>query len=412
MSVRRYYQDAFTTTFSATIIEKIMRGDQVAVSLDQTYFYPTSGGQPADRGKISGAQVVDVFIRESDSAIFHVLDRDLTTPGPLSATIDWTRRFDHMQQHTGQHILSQAFIRSAEAETVGFHLSDSSVTIDLDSASLTDEQVGAAEALANQIVWENRPVHVRFASQAEARTLPLRKIPETSSEQLRLVEIDNFDLTACGGTHVVATGSVGLIKLLKAERRGEKMRVEFCCGRRAWQDYSQKQRVVGELMAEFTTGAEQLTEAVRRLRAEATQAQRALKKAQAERQQLEILRLVANGKRVGDTTLVAQVFSPDEAADLKGLAVQLSQQADVLALLGLAGPKTQLVFARGADVPADMKQLLRLAFAELGQGGGGGSETFAQGGGGATTVEQVWRALAAVETAVFPAHHLTGANPT
>lgn len=411
MSVRRYYHDAFTTTFSATATEKIIQGEQVLITLDQTYFYPTSGGQPADTGQLGKAQVLDVFIRESDGAILHRLDHDIATEGPLLAQVNWARRFDHMQQHTGQHILSQAFIRTAQAETVGFHLGDSSVTIDLDQIHLTADQIRAAETLANQIIWENRPVLIQFSSQAEARTLPLRKIPANSSELLRLIEIVDFDLTACGGTHVAATGSVGLIKLLKTERRGEKLRVEFCCGRRAWQDYAQKQRIVTDLMAEFTTGAEQVAEAVRRLRAEASQMQRTLKKTQAAQQQLMAQRLVATGKQVGDWTVVTQLFGPDDETDLKGLAAQLSQQANVLALLGMAGPKSQLVFARGAAAPADMKQLLRLAFSELGQGGGGGSAAFAQGGGGAATIEQVRQALAAAETAVLPSLHPPTPDP-
>jgi alanyl-tRNA synthetase len=402
MSVRRYYQDAFTTTFAATVIEKTKKGDQVAVSLDQTYFYPNSGGQPADRGEIGGARVLDVFIREADGAIFHLLERDPANSGPLQAQIDWTRRFDHMQQHTGQHILSQAFIRMADAETIGFHLSDNSVTIDLDRANLTEEQIAAAETLANAIIWENRPVLIHFVSQEDARHLPLRKLPEATSAQLRLIEIEEFDLTACGGTHVAATGSVGLIKLLKTERRGEKLRVEFVCGRRAWEDYGLRQRVVGELMAEFTTGAEQLTEAVRRLRVEATQMQRALKKARAERQQFEALRLVQEGRRVGDIIVITQVYQPEDEADLPGLARQMNQRDGCLALLGLAGSKTQLVFTRSPDAPGDMRQVLRAAFSALGQGGGGGSETFAQGGGGPATTEEVWQALTAAETAVFP----------
>jgi alanyl-tRNA synthetase len=402
MSVRRYYQDAFTTSFSATVTEKMIQGEQTAVCLDHTYFYPTSGGQPADRGSIGGAQVLDVFIREADGAVCHLLDRDVPLLTPLTCQLDWARRFDHMQQHTGQHLLSQAFIRIAEAETVGFHLSDNSVTIDLDTADLPDEQLAAAEQLANQIVWENRPIYIHFVSREEASRLPLRKLPEKSSEQLRLIEIADFDLTACGGTHVAATGGVGLIKILKTEKRGGKLRVEFCCGQRAWQDYGQKQRVVGELMTEFTTGADQLADAVRRLRDEAAQTQRALKKAQAERLQLVAERLFAEGRPLGDFLLVSQVFSPEDEVDLKGLAVQLGQRPGVVALLGLTGAKTQLAFARGAGASADMKQLLRSAFAELGHGGGGGSEAFAQGGGGVATAEQVWRAIKVAETAVFP----------
>lgn len=400
---RRYYQDAYTTTFSATVVEQISSGDRVAVRLEHTYFYPTSGGQPADHGQIGSVPVEDVFIREADGAIFHTLARNVPVGEPLPAEIDWPRRFDHMQQHTGQHILSQAFVRVAEAATIGFHLSDNNVTIDLDTAVLTPAQITAAEALANQIVWENRPIQIRFVTLAEAQTLPLRKIPESDNDQLRLIDITDFDLTACGGTHVGATGGVGLIKIIRAEKRGDKTRIEFCCGQRALQDYEQKQQIVSALTAEFTTGAPLLVDAIQRLRADNKQAQRALKKAHMQRQNLEIERLLAASTAVGHLNIITHVFTPEDDLDIKSLAAQLAQREGVIALLGLAGPKTQLVFARADGLPGHMQQLLQLAWQTLGGGGGGGSAAFAQGGGPAATAAQVEQVLTTAKTAVMDA---------
>lgn len=405
MSARRYYQDAYTTTFSSKIIEKSIEADQAAIVLENTYFYPTSGGQPADRGMMNGLAVQDVTIRETDGAIMHWLDgaasRRLAVGEEVTAVIDWPRRFDHMQQHTGQHILSQAFIRLAEAETVGFHLSDNNVTIDLDTADLSETQLDAAERLANQVVWENHPVRVRFVSRAEAQTLPIRKIPDKNGAELRLVDIENFDLTACGGTHVAQTGAVGLIKIVKTEKRNNKLRIEFVCGGRAWEDYGRKHQLTTALAAEFTTGTDQLLESVLRLREEAKESQRALKKEQAERQRLAAENMLVSGQKLGELTIVNHTFDPQDTTNLKLLASQLTQHAGVIVLLGLAGEKSQLVFARAQDAPGNMKQLLSVAFGVLGQGGGGGSATFAQGGGPAATAEQLQQALHAAQTAVI-----------
>ncbi|MCB8988163.1 MAG: alanyl-tRNA editing protein [Ardenticatenaceae bacterium] len=405
MSARLYYQDAYTTTFSTRIVEKLIEADRVAIILDHTYFYPTSGGQPADRGTISHAPVLDVAIREADGAILHWLPAEsgsrFAVGEEVTAVIDWPRRFDHMQQHTGQHILSQAFIRLAEAETIGFHLSENNVTIDLDTTDLTAVQLDAAEQLANQIVWENRPIRVRFVSREEAHALPIRKIPEKNGDELRLIDIQDFDLTACGGTHVAQTGAVGLIKIVKTEKRNEKLRVEFMCGQRAWQDYGRKHQITTALAAEFTTGTDQLLDSVQRLREEIKDTQRALKKEQNERQRLTAVSLLAKGQRLGKLTLVSHAFDAHESVTLKSLASELTQSDGVIVLLGLAGAKTQLAFARSQDAPGDMKQLLSVAFGVLGQGGGGGSAQFAQGGGPAASTEELQRAIEAAQTAVI-----------
>ena len=233
MSERAYYWDSYTVEFAAEVVEMTAIAGRPAVRLSLTYFYPTSGGQPNDTGILKQgeqvARVVDVVVRESDEAVLHVLDAAIA-PGMATGEIDWPRRFDHMQQHTGQHILSQAFIRVAEAETIGFHLSGQSVTIDLDRVELTVEEVRAAEQLANEVVGQNRPVRASEVAREAATGLPLRKLPPGRDGKLRLVDIEGFDLTACGGTHVAGTAEVGLVKVLKTERRGAATRVEFVCG--------------------------------------------------------------------------------------------------------------------------------------------------------------------------------------
>jgi alanyl-tRNA synthetase len=326
--------------------------------------------------------VVDVLVRERDEVILHVLEQPL--PGSEAGVvgeIDWDRRFDHMQQHTGQHILSQAFIRVADAHTIGFHLSDESVTIDLNVDALTPEQLAQAETLANQIVWENRPIHIQMVTLEEARQMPLRKLPPAPNGKLRLIEIEDFDLTACGGTHVARTGAVGLIKLIKTERIRGQARIEFTCGGRALADYGRKNETVQQLMANLTTSQDDLAVAVARLQQENKQARRTLKKMKTAVLQAEAERLLSAGQKQAGFTLITHVFDESDNVDLRVLGSQLTRQSQVVALLGVAGKKSQLLFTRSDDAPGDMNALLQSALQELGQGGGGGTAVAAQGGG-------------------------------
>jgi alanyl-tRNA synthetase len=392
MNQRAYYFDSYTVQFEATVIERLLIDDQPVVVLDNTFFYPTSGGQPCDLGKLSEAAVIDVLIRPEDGAVLHYLDRELAGD-QVTATINWQRRFDHMQHHTGQHILSQAFIQVADAHTIGFHLSDASVTIDLDKRKLSVDDIVDVELLANEIVWQNRPVIAREVAMDEARKLPLRKIPPTQNGNLRLIDIQDFDLTACGGTHVTRTGEVGLIKVIKQERRGEKQRIEFRCGNRALSDYKEKNRIVAELTTRLTTGASELDAAVERLQDENKQARRKLKKQQTDLSRLEASNFINQALHIGDLVIVTQVFSDRDPVQVKALSNQLIRHDDVIALLGVAGKHSHLIFSRSFNAPGQMNSLLRSALRVLGSNSGGGSDTFAQGVGPAVDAMIVQQAV-------------------
>jgi alanyl-tRNA synthetase len=400
MSNRRYYEDAYTTQFKAIVVEKIIEDNRYGLILDETYFYPESGGQPSDWGKINGRSVTHVSIRESDEAVVHWLDGDIGKIAEVTAVIDWPRRFDHMQQHTGQHILSQAFIQIAEAETVGFHLTQNVMTIDLDRTDMSAAEIAAVEQCANQAVWENHQVTVRFVTQEDVASLPLRKVPPVRNGRLRLIDIENYDLTACGGTHVGQTGSVGLIKIIKQEKRGEKTRIEFCCGGRALQDYAQKHTIVTDLTTELTTGATEIIQSISKIRQENKEAQRTIKKQKEALMAVEAQQYIANGTQIGAVTIVKQTFA-DDPIDLRSLAAQLVKQENIILLFGQAGKRTQLIFSRSDNVIGDMNQLLKIALAHLGDGGGGGSPNFAQGGGPAHSSQEVADALDAAQSALI-----------
>ncbi|MDX1614315.1 MAG: DHHA1 domain-containing protein [Candidatus Promineifilaceae bacterium] len=393
---RAYHFDAYTIQFRAQIIDKGSVNGQPMVVLDRTYFYPTSGGQPHDLGRINGSQVVDVFIRPQDKAIVHVLQEPLQGQTAVGE-IQWQRRFDHMQQHTGQHILSQAFIETLNAETIGFHLGQAASTIDLNVADLDEKQQRRAEELANRVIWENRPIHIRLVDRAELGTVSLRKIPGLDEDELRLVEISDFDLTACGGTHVAATGEIGQIKLTGVERRGSNVRVAFLCGMRALADYQIKNNVVAALGAELTTGITELVSSVVGLQDELKHVRQQHRRLLNQLAKLEAERMLnqASTQDASGATVIVQVYEEQDRKRpaIRALANALTSHDEVTALLAMAGPSAYLVFARSDNAAGDMNRLLQRAFNTLGSGRGGGSQSFAQGGGTAATKSQLERAL-------------------
>ncbi len=388
---RLYYHNAYLKTFGAHIIERIAHAGQPAVVLDQTALYPTGGGQPHDTGKLNSVQVTDVIEREADGAVLHLLAGELGD-NQVNGEIDWIRRFDHMQQHSGQHILSQAFIQIAQAETVGFHLGQDNVTIDLDHADLSPATIQQVEDMANQIVFEDRPVTARFVTPGELEHLPLRKPPKAERD-IRVVQIEGFDWSACGGTHVSSAGQIGLIKIIRLERRGKETRVEFCCGQRALADYDRKNEMLAQVAAGLSVGYWELDKAVSRLLAENKEARKKLAEAEGKLMLYEASELAAQAQEAGPFKLVAHAWAERDAAALRLMAKKIIEQPKRIALLGSGGAeRSALVFARSPDVEADMAAWLRQAASRLGGKGGGQSE-LAQGGSGPASIEQVQAAL-------------------
>ncbi len=384
MTQRLYYDDAYQQEFQAQVLEKVAVDDGLGLILDKTCFYPTSGGQPHDQGTLNGIPVSEVFEREDDGAVVHVVSD--VAEGPtleegrtVHGQIDWERRFDHMQQHTGQHILSQAFLRLLDAETVGFHLGAQTSTIDVDKAPLVTAQLDEVENLANAIVFADRPVRTYFIEQDHAQDLTLRKQPKVTGA-IRIVEIEGFDLSPCGGTHVKAAGEVGPIVITRSERRGAETRVEFLCGRRALADYRRQRRIVGELANRFSVGDWGVVEAVNRLVEEAKRHRKELNAAKDQLLDYEAARLWAEAEEHDGLRIVKAILSEGDGETLKGLARRLAKKESCVALLGLKSEKTLLVFARSPDLPHDMSALLKRTCQVVG-GGGGGHPDMAQGGG-------------------------------
>ncbi|MDZ4765829.1 MAG: DHHA1 domain-containing protein [Chloroflexota bacterium] len=391
-SDRAYYDDSYTARFTARILERFTHAGRPAVVLDRTYFYPTGGGQPNDLGLIDGAAVVDVLAREGDKAVVHVLERDIASDDPV-CEINWARRFDYMQHHTGQHILTQAFVQTVNAQTVGFHLSVDTVTIDLDKIGLSDAQIAAAEDEANRIVVENHPVMARIIDRSDMDGVRARRIPEKLlTAGLRIIDIDGYDVTACGGTHVRTTGEIGMIKVVRVEKRGDKARIEFKCGGRALRDYRLKTDVLTRIAAALTVGTADTADAVIRLQDEYKTIGRALKTASTQLIEAEAHKILLETPVIDGVRIVKHVYRERDAGDLKLLASYLVAAEGVIGLLGLVGDKSLLVFARSANLTHDMNALLKVALATFG-GRGGGQPNLAQGGGVPASVETIIGAL-------------------
>jgi alanyl-tRNA synthetase len=394
MTERLYYADAYLRTFQARVVDRLEMAGRPAVVLDRTAFYPEGGGQPADRGTLNRVDVVDVQTRETDGAVLHFLSVALAED-EVAGVVDQARRFDLMQQHTGQHILSQSFMHTAQAETVAFHLNPDpqtgALTIDLNRIALTPQEIDRTEDFANTIVYENRPVSARFMSQEELPALPLRKPPAVEGA-IRIVEIQGFDWSACGGTHVARTGEVGVIKIVKVEKRNPETRIEFRCGQRALLDYRRKHQLISQAASDLSIGFWELDQAIGRLQAEAKTVRKQLAEAEARLQQYEARELLNSIEARGDFGLITQSWLNHEAAYLKRMASLLVVRPKTVVLLGATGPALALVFARSKDVSIDLAALLKTAATRLG-GKGGGSPDFAQAGGPAVSEEQLTQML-------------------
>ncbi len=400
MTIRLYQADAFCREFTARVTRNFLHEGRPAVVIDQTAFYPSAGGQPNDLGQFRNeagevSQVIDVIDAGADE-IMHVLAQPLAGAA-LTGAIDWPRRIDHMQQHSGQHVLSRAFIDIAALDTIAVHIGAQECTLDLPSPSLSQKTLDAAEDAANQAIYANLPVKVYQVTDAELASVPLRKPPKVSG-LIRIVEIAGYDWSACGGTHVAATGQIGLIKLIRAEKRGAETRVTFRCGRRALLDYRQVLRETSALAESLTVGRADLAAAVAKLRDEARAAQKALAVAQTVLNEAEAATILQQAQpNSAGWRIISRCWPERDMKQLQAMAKSLTAGPGVLALLGGYGPRTTLCFARSQDAgTADMAALLRGALTTLAEGKGGGSPAFAQGGGGLSDADTLTALLAHV----------------
>lgn len=379
---RLYYNDSHLIEFEARVLDVTERvSGWSAVVLDRTAFYPTGGGQPSDTGTLNGSRVVEC-IDDGERGVLHVMQgftraRDTIVAG----RIDWARRLDHMQQHTGQHILSQAFVNLFNAPTKSFRVLESSCEIDIELNNPTTEIIERAVELANNVVWEDRAITIHNVSAAEAAALPLRKKPSREGE-LRLIEIEGFDLTPCGGTHAYRTGEVGMIAMRSWQRAKGLTRVEFVAGTRALADYRRANKSARDVAALFSCGRDDVGQHAAQLVEENKELWRRVRGFEEIAAAVDAEKLLSSALVQHDgTRVVAHVFEARDVEFLKRIAHSLIANSQTIALLGSKEEDTaRVVFARSADALGDMNALMREACALL-DGRGGGKPDMAQGGG-------------------------------
>lgn len=418
---RLYYDDPYLVHFTAKIVSCEPADGTSRVVLDRTAFYPTSGGQPHDTGTIAGFRVVDVV--EDGETVVHVIETNMASSSPdqlrpgleVECLIDRERRTDHMQQHAGQHLLSAAFEQLMDANTVGFHLGEDYVTIDLDIPDLSWDAVARVEELVTKVILENRPVLSRWITHGELANLKLRK-PTDRTEDIRVVEVPRFDVSACGGTHPRATGEIGMVKVLKWERIRKDTRVYFVCGFRAAKEFGLRNRVLVELGAMVSAAPHELTEAVGRLTDQVRTLSKELKAAKEEILEYTVRDLASQAAEVAalpgedisggshGVTVITRALPGRNPDEVRYLAGRLAQNPGTVALLaGVTDTAVYMAFARSADLEINMGPILREALTMV-DGRGGGPPHLAQGGGKnpAGTEEALGAARKQVLEAVHP----------
>ncbi|KAA0955921.1 alanyl-tRNA editing protein [Sporosarcina sp. ANT_H38] len=373
---RLYYADPYCKLFTSQVIKAAQdtEGNPYVV-LDNTAFYPTGGGQPHDSGTLNGIEVLTV--EELDDEIRHTLAESLGSVTEVEGVLDWGRRFDHMQQHAGQHILSAAFVELFEFPTVSFHLGKEIVSIDLDVEEVSQEQLDAVEKLANGIILENRLIEITWVTEDELHHYPLRKQLAVTDE-IRLVIIPDFDYNGCGGTHPSTTGQVGTLKILSTEKHRGKVRVHFVCGGRVLQQLQRKNQELAETSTLLSAPSDGVTDAVQKLLETNHSLEKSLADAQEALLEFEAKALL-NQQEQG---IVKAFFTDRTVQQLQKLARLLVAEAEEIIVLLVAESTNRLQFvaARGASVETSMKQVSSVTLPFI-NGKGGGNDAFVQGGG-------------------------------
>ena len=395
MTERLYYDNAYLTEFDAVVEKASVRDEKQIIALNRSAFYPTSGGQPFDTGTLNGARVTDVFV-DTDGEVWHEIDGELAVGERVHGKIDWARRFDHMQQHGGEHMIAGAVYALTGGTTIGLHLGAEASSIDVEFA---DGTTHADEALIRRIedyvnlrIQQDHPVRCWFPDADELARLPLRKAP-TVREHVRIVAMGDFEMVACGGTHPSSTGQIGLVKIVFAAPARGKLRLTFVCGMRAYLDYRANYDAAWAAANALSTRPEKLAETVLSLQSRLKEAEHALNALRRERIISDARGWVEQAERMenGNLLIVRQIDG--DMAALKDAASAIIREPGRIALLAAGtGEKCSLLFARSDDVDIHMGRLLADAVKPFG-GKGGGKPDFAQGSGSAKALEAARKML-------------------
>lgn len=376
---RLYNENPYLKEFEAEVIDVLPIDDKYGLVLDRTAFYPEGGGQPHDTGSLDEVSVLQVI--EKGGELLHIVDRQPQSK-TVKGLVDWSRRFDHMQQHTGQHILSACFEKLLNGSTDSFHLGKDIVSIEINIESFSEKDAENIESMANHIVFSNLPVTASIVTDEELQSIPLRKKPKVT-ENIRIVEVKGIDYSPCGGTHVGATGEVGLIKIKSWEKCKGGIRFTFVCGYRALRDYSLQNLITSAIGEKLSVRDIDIVEAVGKLQTDYKNTQKQLSNATQELLQHEARAILEETNPRDGIRIVSKVLEGRNLNDVKLLAQHLTQAPGTVALLACRNESAQVLFTRSDDVNIDMNNLFK-AVSPIIEGKGGGNARTAQGGGSRT----------------------------
>lgn len=374
-----YYIDAYKKDFTTKVIKQEHDTEgNLYVVLNETAFYPTGGGQPHDTGTLNGIPVINV--EEVNGEIRHFIIEQLHTE-EVEGKIDWERRFDHMQQHTAQHILSAAFWDHFNIPTIGFHLGKETITIDLETANLSTETVEKAAQIANQIVFENHPIRIKLMNLEEAKALPLRKEP-TMTENIRVVIIENYDYNGCGGTHPKHTGEVGPIQVLGWERNKGGIRLTFIAGWRSLKLMGQHQQIMKDVSKQLNSSDTDIPAKVAQLLTSQKENEKAVQAMNEKLLFVEANELLQQPAEIYAGTLISRAFTNRSMQEVAKLAAIITEQQEhaITYFVIENEEKLQCILACGKAVTLDMNTLLKDSLPTI-EGKGGGNKKSARGGG-------------------------------
>jgi alanyl-tRNA synthetase len=383
-----FYKDPYLREFDARVVDSFAHEGRPVVVLDRTAFYATSGGQPHDTGTLGGVQVLEVVERQG--RVWHFLDRPVQ--GDVRGVIDWARRVDHMQQHHGQHILSEAFIQVARAPTLSFHLGREGCSIDL-ARTPSPSEIDEAQALANQVIFENRPVSIGWFTLDQVRSMNVRKLDPEIREPIRIVRVEGFDVQPCSGTHPSSTGQVGGVAVLALERLKEGARVSFVCGGRIAAAAVRLSRLARSLSSKLSAPAEELEAAVDRRLLEEQSMRRELAEATRRLSRYRAKEIFDSGVLSGGRRICHDAEPGRDLKALKGLAQEILANGPCrAALLSTGGTGTFFIVAASPDQEVDLRPWLKEWLERFG-GKGGGEPRFVQGSFASTDAAAIRQAL-------------------
>lgn len=367
LTKRLYFDDSYQVEFESRVREIREYSGRPALILEETCFYPEGGGQPCDRGEIEGVRVIEV--REEDDQIIHILEGEVKAE-KVRGKIDWVRRYDHMQQHSGQHLLSQVCWEILGAETLSFHLGEEDSSIELDLTQFSEEEKKKIETRAAEIIFKNKPIKIYFIDESQSDEIPFRKKP-LKSGLIRVVEIDNYDYSACGGTHVRRTGEIGLIKIIGEEKVRQHVRLFFICGFRALKDYQNKEKILIQLAGNLGTSVHQLQVTVDKLQEEARSLRKKCLKLRGEMDQYEAEKLMAEARGL----IIDRIYEDRNAEEARNLGLRIIHSGRFIIIFGVkAETRHHLVLARSKEIVLDLKKWLPW-LKEAFEAKGGGSDS-------------------------------------